>query len=224
MTIGDTNKAGSQQAPQSKPATAIHLGFDYLDNKQLVATYILPVASQVAPKLYTAPPVVRDVLTAITEDIREACWRAGSGDATIRELDFGAIIDQHITQQQTEAAPVGHFTGEFAGCGDILEFVVRAHGALPPAGALIYTQPPAPAQPKAATVTQAPAEQRLAALAAAVTLDQQHEPGPIIQQFGYQPLFNAISSAVQWREGRTIEISVLDFQEALLAATQKGDA
>lgn len=48
--------------------------------------------------------------------------------------------------------------------------------------------------------------------------EQHDEPGPIIRQFGYQPLFNAISSATQWREGRTIEISVLAFQSALLAA------
>lgn len=54
--------------------------------------------------------------------------------------------------------------------------------------------------------------------------DQHDEPGTIIRQFGYQPLFNAISSATQWREGRTIEISVLAFQKALLAATQKGGA
>jgi hypothetical protein len=38
----------------ASPCEAMHIGFDYLDNGQLVATYALPVRAEVAPKLYTS--------------------------------------------------------------------------------------------------------------------------------------------------------------------------
>ena len=42
---------------QQEPVKAMHIGFDWLDNKQLVATYAVPVATNLyAPDLYTNPP------------------------------------------------------------------------------------------------------------------------------------------------------------------------
>ena len=41
---------------QQEPVKAMHIGFDWLDNKQLVATYAVPVATNLyAPDLYTTP-------------------------------------------------------------------------------------------------------------------------------------------------------------------------
>lgn len=55
---------GEQPAAVVKnPVSAIHLGWDRLDNGQLVATYFLPVAEMAAPKLYTAPQPARQPLT-----------------------------------------------------------------------------------------------------------------------------------------------------------------
>ena len=39
-----------------RPVKAIHIGWDYLDNRQMVATYAVPVNAQTAPDLYTTPP------------------------------------------------------------------------------------------------------------------------------------------------------------------------
>lgn len=50
--------AMGQEAQQAVPIQAIHLGFDYLDNGQIVATYAVPVESHLAPKLYTEPPAM----------------------------------------------------------------------------------------------------------------------------------------------------------------------
>ena len=57
-----------EAAPQpaavvNKPVSAIHLGWDRLDNGQLVATYFLPVAEMAAPKLNTTPQPARQPLT-----------------------------------------------------------------------------------------------------------------------------------------------------------------
>lgn len=41
---------------EQEPVAAIHIGWDYLDNGNLVATYAVPVPEQIAPKLYTDPP------------------------------------------------------------------------------------------------------------------------------------------------------------------------
>jgi len=48
--------------PGENAVTAIHIGFDYLDNGQLVATYAVPVADQNSPQLYIAsqPPTLPD--------------------------------------------------------------------------------------------------------------------------------------------------------------------
>ena len=55
----------------------------------------------------------------------------------------------------------------------------------------------------------------------AVHTDQPAAPGAIIKRFGYQPLFNAISAATEWMDGRMIGISVAAFEASLLAATSE---
>ena len=48
------NAALASQA-QQEPVKAVPIGFDYLDNGQLVATYAVPVIDKGHPKLYTTP-------------------------------------------------------------------------------------------------------------------------------------------------------------------------
>ncbi len=55
-------------------------------------------------------------------------------------------------------------------------------------------------------------------MAEAPQTNQPAAPGAIIKQFGYQPLFNAISAATEWMEGRRVGISVAAFEASLLAA------
>ena len=45
----------AEQAAQQEPVAAKHIGWDYLDNGTLVATYAVPVPERIAPKLYTSP-------------------------------------------------------------------------------------------------------------------------------------------------------------------------
>ncbi len=221
MTIGDTNKAGSPEHEAAFDQWWQHAGLK--DPRQDGSQYYFTAINWARNGYLAAMKAQRDLIiqvaNAVFDETVMAAYPAEDGAGVIfGHVDITAIVDRHATPHPTEATPIGHFTGEFAGCGDILQFVVRARGALPPAGALIYTQPPAPTLPPMTTVTQA-------ILDLAARPDEQHnEPGPIIRQFGYQPLFNAISSATQWREGRTIEISVLAFQKALLDAAQKGGA
>ena len=61
-------------------------------------------------------------------------------------------------------------------------------------------------------------------MAEAPQTDQPAAPGAIIRQFGYQPLFNAISAATKWEEGRTIGVSVAAFEASLLDATPEAPA
>lgn len=51
--IADKIRALPVPESNAGPCEAMHIGFDYLDNGQLVATYALPVRAEVAPKLYT---------------------------------------------------------------------------------------------------------------------------------------------------------------------------
>jgi len=43
------------QQEQGESVASIHIGWDYLDSGQLVATYAVPVKDKVAPQLYTTP-------------------------------------------------------------------------------------------------------------------------------------------------------------------------
>lgn len=52
--IADKIRALPLPESNAGPCEAMHIGFDYLDNGQLVATYALPVRAEVAPKLYTS--------------------------------------------------------------------------------------------------------------------------------------------------------------------------
>ena len=52
---GKSTPPAAQPAPV-QPVKAIHIGWDYLDNRQMVATYAVPVNAQIAPDLYTTPP------------------------------------------------------------------------------------------------------------------------------------------------------------------------
>lgn len=45
----------AEQPAEQASVRAMHIGWDYLDNGTLVATYAVPVPEQIAPKLYTAP-------------------------------------------------------------------------------------------------------------------------------------------------------------------------
>jgi hypothetical protein len=51
--IARAKAAAAQPAPVQEPVKAIHIGWDYLDCGQLVATYAVPVKEQTAPHLYT---------------------------------------------------------------------------------------------------------------------------------------------------------------------------
>jgi hypothetical protein len=72
---GSCRLDGESPQPAGEVVQAIRLGFDYLDNGQLVATYAVPVASQAAPKLYTAPPAQE--LDARLVEALEAVVEAG---------------------------------------------------------------------------------------------------------------------------------------------------
>ena len=90
-----------------KPVSAIHLGWDRLDNGQLVATYFLPVAEMAAPKLYTAPQPARQPLTDV--QVASACisYRQDFGRLSKRDqehLCFQAREwDRAISQARGEA-------------------------------------------------------------------------------------------------------------------------
>jgi hypothetical protein len=66
-------RAALAEPEQSEPVAAIHIGWDYLDNGKMVATYAVPVNEQVAPRLYAAsprrepPPWCKDDLDGMVE-------------------------------------------------------------------------------------------------------------------------------------------------------------
>ncbi len=70
--------AQAQQAQETVKAIAI--GFDYLDNGQLVATYAVPVRDKFHPKLYTAPPAQEPVKPASWISVEEAKTKLKDGD------------------------------------------------------------------------------------------------------------------------------------------------
>lgn len=74
------------------------------------------------------------------QDGRYALCNGGA----VRWLDKAEY--QHTMFPEGRDTPVGYFNGDFSGEGAYLKFTVRAHGALPPSGAKLYTsqQPPVP--------------------------------------------------------------------------------
>jgi hypothetical protein len=50
-----------EQPAVQEPVKARHIGWDYLDNGQMVATYAVPVNARIAPDLYTTPPAPQPV-------------------------------------------------------------------------------------------------------------------------------------------------------------------
>jgi len=61
-------------APVQEPVKARHIGWDYLDNGQMVATYAVPVNAQISPDLYTTPPAQRQWVGLTDEEIKGSDW------------------------------------------------------------------------------------------------------------------------------------------------------
>jgi hypothetical protein len=51
--------ADALAAPVQEPVKAMHIGWDYLDNGQMVATFAVLVKDQIAPNLYATPPAAQ---------------------------------------------------------------------------------------------------------------------------------------------------------------------
>jgi len=65
------DKAEQPAQPQQEPVAARHIGWDYLDNGTLVATYAVPVPERIAPKLYASPPAQRTWVGLTDEEKRQ---------------------------------------------------------------------------------------------------------------------------------------------------------
>ena len=79
--------------PQQEPVAAKHIGWDYLDNGTLVATYAVPVPKRIAPKLYTSPPAQRKPLT--DGEIWKFWWsrpEVPDGEDDSMEAEFVAAV------------------------------------------------------------------------------------------------------------------------------------
>jgi len=71
LADGAEDRAKEQElAAKPAPVKAIHIGWDYLDSGQMVATYAVPVKAQIAPDLYTAPLLAQSAAPLTRNEFR----------------------------------------------------------------------------------------------------------------------------------------------------------
>jgi hypothetical protein len=93
---GHEERPPAQPAPV-QPVKAMHIGWDYLDNGQMVATYAVPVKVQMAPDLYTTPPSAPVPLT--DEQILNLAENCTAQYHDL--LSFGRAIEAKLKEKNT---------------------------------------------------------------------------------------------------------------------------
>jgi len=121
-----------QSQSQQEPVKAIPIGFDYLDNGQLVATYAVPVRDKGHPKLYTEPQAQQESRWISVE---EAKTTLKDGDLIFAYCEFYGVIEATYALEEGYYNPhriVKKNGGSFR-INTFTHFMVRKPEPLPPA-------------------------------------------------------------------------------------------